>query len=62
MRIGGFEVIPCLQVRPEGVSRELLREIALTALKQATLSWMPPPPKTMQRVPTPPIRRNSQGL
>jgi hypothetical protein len=60
MRIGSFDVTPRLQVRPDGVPRELLYEIALTALKEAKLSWMPGRPRATH-APAPPIRRDSQG-
>jgi hypothetical protein len=62
VRIGRFEVTPRLEVQPEGVTRELLWQIALTALKEAKLSWMPPRRPRAPRVPVPPIRRDSQGL
>jgi hypothetical protein len=62
VRIGRFEVTPRLHVRPEGVPRELLLEIALTALKEGKLSWMPPGRARPKPAPAPPIRRDSQGL
>jgi hypothetical protein len=61
VRMGRFEVTPRLQVQPEGVPRELLFEIALTALKEAKLSWMPPGRARPTHASTP-IRRDSQGL
>jgi hypothetical protein len=62
VRMGRFELNPRLQVQPDGVPRELLFEIALTALKEAKLSWMPPGRARPAHSPVPPIRRDSQGL
>jgi hypothetical protein len=62
VRMGSFEVTPRLVVRPEGAPRELLHQIALTALKEAKLSWMPPGRARASQAPAPPIRRDSQGL
>jgi len=63
VRMGRFDVTPRLHVQPEGVPRELLFEIALTALKEAKLSWMPPGRSRPTHAPAPPpIRRSSQGL
>jgi hypothetical protein len=50
-RIGRFETVPKLRVHPEGVAEKLLSEIAVTALKQAKISWQNmqsqrPPPKS----------------
>jgi hypothetical protein len=53
--IGHFEVTPRLQVQPDGVPQELLFEIAVTALREAKLSWP-------AHAPAPPVRRDSQGL
>ncbi len=60
VRIGSFKVMPRLQVLADGVPGELLREIALTALKEAKLSWMPSVRPQATRVPAPPIRRDSR--
>ncbi len=62
VRIGRFKVVPRLQVLPDGVPRELLHQIALTALKEAKLSWIPTVRPRTTSVPEPPIRRDSQGL
>ena len=38
--IGNFDVDPKLRVHPTVVTRELLMQIAITALKQAKVSWV----------------------
>jgi hypothetical protein len=43
-RVGTFECEPKLSVEPEGVSPELLSEIAIVALKQGKVSWSQRPP------------------
>jgi hypothetical protein len=40
--VGEFELSPRLRVHPKGITRELLLQIAMTALKQATISWVGP--------------------
>jgi len=62
VRIGHFEVTPRLHMQPEGVPRELLLEIAMTALKEAKLSWMPRGRTRVTHAPSPPIRRDSRGF
>jgi hypothetical protein len=57
--IGKFEVNPKLRVHPNGVTRELLQEIAVTALKQAKVSWVGP---VLRSALVPPPRRDSQAL
>jgi hypothetical protein len=49
--VGEFEFSPKLRVHPNGVTRELLLQIATTALKQATISWVGPI-----------VRRSSDGM
>jgi hypothetical protein len=39
VKVGTFDVAPRLEVHPNGVAREVLLEIAITALKQAKISW-----------------------
>ncbi len=38
-KVGSFETAPRLEVRPSCVTREVLFQIAMTALKQAKISW-----------------------
>jgi hypothetical protein len=38
-RVGTFETFPRVKIDPVGVPEKLLMEIALTALKQAKISW-----------------------
>jgi hypothetical protein len=58
-RMGSFEVSPRLRVRPaDGVAQSLLVEIALTALKEAKLSWT----AQVRNVLVPPVPRDSSGL
>jgi hypothetical protein len=42
--VGTFESEPRLEVEPEGIEPELLKEIAIVALKQAKISWSQRPP------------------
>jgi len=59
VRMGSFDVSPRLRVRPEpGVVENLLVEIALTALKEAKLSWT----AQVHGVLVPPVPRDSSGL
>jgi hypothetical protein len=43
-RVGTFESEPRVVVEPEGIDSELLREIAIAALRQAKISWSQRPP------------------
>ena len=48
VRMGRFDVSPRLRVRPEGgVAQDLLVAIALTALKEAKLSWTAQVPRVL---------------
>jgi hypothetical protein len=59
VRMGTFDVSPRLRVRPEnGAAQNLLVEIALTALKEAKLSWT----AHVRSVLVPPVPRDSSGL
>jgi hypothetical protein len=60
--IGKFDVDPKLRVCPNGVSAELLFEIAVTALKQAKVSWVGAVPRKVLETLVPPPRRDSQAL
>jgi hypothetical protein len=60
-RVGSFEVRPKLCVHPEGIKRELLLEIAMTALKQGKVSWVGPAPRKPVDAIAPPPRRDSAG-
>jgi hypothetical protein len=60
--IGSFETLPKLHVQPKGVAEKLLNDIALTALKQAKISWqrMPAPrPKSAPPEKAPSSRRST---
>ena len=60
IRVGSFDTNPRLRVRAEGIPDELLAQIALTALKQAKVSWSPH--KSAASTMVPPVRRSSSGL
>ena len=55
--IGTFETVPRLRVHAEGGAQKLLNDIAITALKQAKISWQnmpsqrPPKPPSSAKVP-----------
>ena len=59
-RVGSFDTNPRLRVRAAVIPHELLAQIAMTALKQAKLSW--PPRKNPASTMVPPVRRPSSGL
>jgi hypothetical protein len=59
-RIGTFESTPRLRVEPEGVEPAFLHELALTALKQAKVSWASHRAVEPTRAPTAPAARASQ--
>jgi hypothetical protein len=61
-RMGTFDVSPRLQVHPDGVPEKLLLEIALTALKEAKLSWSSQVRPRPALAVVPPARRDSSGL
>ena|SRR2546430_396864 len=62
-RVGTFDVLPRLCVHPQGVTHELLLQVALTAMRQAKVSWIGRRP---MREPAaaliPPRRRDSAGF
>ena len=58
-RIGTFETFPRVKTHPVSVPEKLLMEIAITALKQAKISWqgMPAPrPKSVPAMKVPSTR------
>jgi hypothetical protein len=57
--VGEFEFSPKLRVHPNGVAHELLLQIAMTALKQATVSWVGPIVRRPIDVMVPPPARDS---
>lgn len=62
-RVGTFDVLPRLIVHPQGVTHELLMQVAMTAMRQAKVSWTGPGPrKDPARVMTPSRRRDSAGF
>ncbi len=62
-RVGTFEVQPRLRVHPQGVTPELLLQVAMTAIKQAKISWTGRGPrKGPAATVTPPPRRDSAGF
>jgi hypothetical protein len=62
-RVGTFDVSPKLVVYPMGVSHELLMQVAMTALREAKVSWTGRGPmREPARVMTPPRRRDSAGF
>jgi hypothetical protein len=60
-RVGSFELRPKLCVHPEGIERELLLQIAMTALQQGKVSWVRPAPRKPVDAIAPPPRRDSAG-
>jgi hypothetical protein len=62
VRMGTFDVSPRLQVRPEGVPQKLLLEIAMTALKEAKVSWSAQARPVAASGLVPPVVRDSSGL
>jgi hypothetical protein len=61
VRVGAFETVPRLRIHAAGVPIELVRQVTLTALKQAKISWsrMLPPHKPSTSRPPPSKRRGS---
>jgi hypothetical protein len=52
-RIGAFETLPRLRIHAADIDLDLVRNVTMTALKQAKVSWsrMPPARKTTSRPP-----------
>ena len=61
VRMGTFDVSPRLQVRPEGVPHKVLLEIAMTALKEAKISWSAQARPVAANGLVPPVIRDSSG-
>ena len=61
VRVGTFDVSPRLKVRPEGVPQKVLLEIAMTALKEAKISWSAQARPVAANGLVPPVVRDSSG-